>query len=337
MRLGKVPIFDTINRIPGGLMVVPLVLGVLFNTFAPESLNIGGFTTHLFKNGAMPLIAVLFLCSGAQIRINAAGMAVYKGSVLTISKVLGGTLVGVLIAKAIGPDAAILGMTPLALISALGNNNGGLYTALAAKYGDNKDVGAIAVLSSTDGPFYEMALMGVVGVADIPLMVLFATIFPIILGFILGNLDDKISDFLKPGMGISIFLFSFPLGASLSLQTVVSAGLAGILLGLIVLFFTGILCYFVFMITVPRSQRRSCAPGAAVATTAGNALATPAAIAMADPSWQPYVAEATAQVATAILVTAILCPIMVDYIYKWEQKKGKLNLDIPPAAGIGAE
>ena len=337
MQLGKVPIFDTINKVPGGLMVIPLVLGVLTNTFFPGALNIGSFTTHLFKNGAMPLIAVLFLCSGAQIRINAAGMAVYKGSVLTVSKVIGGTLTGVFIAKAIGPDAALLGMTPLALISALGNNNGGLYTALAAKYGDSKDVGAIAVLSSTDGPFYEMALMGVVGVADIPLMVLFATIFPILLGMLLGNLDDKIRDFLKPGMGIAIFLFAFPLGAQLSLQTVISAGLAGILLALVVLSFTGILCYVVFMVAVPRSQRRSCAPGAAVGTTAGNAIATPAAIALADPAWAPYVAEATAQVATSILVTAILCPIMVDYLYRWEQRRGKLNLDIPPAAGIGSD
>ena len=337
MQLGKVPVFDTINKIPGGLMVVPLVLGVLTNTFAPEALNIGSFTTHLFKNGTMPLIAVLFLCSGAQIRLNAAGMAVYKGSVLTLSKVLGGTLLGVFVAKAIGPDAALLGITPLALISALGNNNGGLYTALAAKYGDNRDVGAIAVLSSTDGPFYEMALMGVVGVADIPIMVLWATIFPIILGMILGNLDDKLRDFFKPGMMIAISLFAFPLGASLSLQTVISAGFAGILLGLFVLFFTGILCYFIFKLVVPKSQRRSAAPGAAVGTTAGNALATPAAIAMADPSWQPYVAEATAQVAASILVTAILCPIMVDYIYKWEQRTGRLNLDIPPAAGIGSE
>jgi 2-keto-3-deoxygluconate permease len=29
MKMGKVPIFDTINKIPGGMMVVPLVLHTL--------------------------------------------------------------------------------------------------------------------------------------------------------------------------------------------------------------------------------------------------------------------------------------------------------------------
>ena len=40
-------------------MLIPLALGVLVNTFAPESIRIGGFTQALFKDGALPLIAVL--------------------------------------------------------------------------------------------------------------------------------------------------------------------------------------------------------------------------------------------------------------------------------------
>ena len=60
MKMGKVPILETINKIPGGLMVVPLVLGVLTNTFFPEALMIGSFTTAFFKSGALTLIALLF-------------------------------------------------------------------------------------------------------------------------------------------------------------------------------------------------------------------------------------------------------------------------------------
>jgi len=331
MQLGKVPILDTINRIPGGLMLVPLFLGVLFNTFAPAALDIGAFTTALFRNGAMPLIAVLLFCSGAQINVRSAGMSVYKGSLLTASKVIIGTGFGVLFASVFGPSTALLGITPLALISALGNNNGGLYTALAAKYGDKSDVGGIAVLSSTDGPFFEMMLMGAVGVAAIPGMVLFATILPILIGMLLGNLDDKIRDFLRPGMTISIFFFAFPLGAGLSLRTLAVAGPPGVLLALFALS-TGVISYFMYKMFVPKNKRRTCVAGAAVGTTAGNAIATPAAIAAVDPTWLPFAEMATAQVATSILVTALLCPFLVDFLYKYEVRKGLINESIPPAS-----
>jgi len=331
LKLGKVPILDSINKVPGGLMLIPLLLGVLTNTFFPGFLAIGSFTTALLKNGALPLIAVLFFCSGAQIQFKAAGMSLYKGMVLNTSKVAFGVVFGVVLAKVAGPGAAILGVTPLAMIGAMSNSNGGLYTALASKYGNNTDVGAIAVISSNDGPFFEMMFMGIAGVAVIPLEALFATIFPILLGMLLGNLDDKIRRFLKPGIMISIFLFSFPLGAGLSLQTLAKAGLPGVLLGLFTVLATGIPSFFIYRWLVAKKYRHSSAVGAAIGTSAGNSIATPAAIAAIDPTWLPFAETATVQVAASIVVTAICVPILVDWLYKREKRKGLLNLDMPLA------
>ena len=325
MKMGKVPIFDTINKIPGGMMVVPLVLGVIFNTFFPGALTIGSFTTAFFKTGALTLIALLFFCSGAQINLKTAGISLYKGIVLNSSKVFFGLIIGVIFAKVAGPGGALLGVTPLAMISAMSNSNGGLYTALASKYGDESDVGAIAVISSNDGPFFEMMFMGIAGVATIPFMSLVAVIVPILAGMILGNLDDKFRDFLKPGMFIAIFTFSFPLGAGLSFQTIIKAGIPGIILGVLTLIVTGVPSYFIYKWLVPKKMRRTAAVGAGVGTTAGNAIATPAAIAAVDPSWLPFAEKATVQVAAAIIVTAILVPFLVDFFYRWEQKRGLIN------------
>ena len=122
-------------------MVVFLILGAIVNTFAPESLQIGSFTTALFKNGALPLIAVLLFCSGAQITIKTAGVALWKGIVLNTVKVVLGISLGLVVGKLLGPEGSLFGLTPLALIGAMANSNGGLYTALAQKYGDESDIG----------------------------------------------------------------------------------------------------------------------------------------------------------------------------------------------------
>lgn len=325
MKMGKVPILDTMNRIPGGIMVVPLVLGAIFNTFFPGVLSIGSFTTALFKTGATTLIALLFLCSGAQINFRTAGISLYKGFVLNTSKVFFGLIIGVLLAKIAGPSGALLGVTPLAMISAMSNSNGGLYTALASKYGDEADVGAIAVISSNDGPFFEMMFMGIAGVATIPIMALVAVIVPILVGMILGNLDEKFRDFLKPGMFIAIFTFAFPLGAGLNFQTIIKAGGPGILLGLMTLIITGIPSYFIYKALIPKKSRRTAAVGAAIGTSAGNSIATPAAIALVDPAWAPFAEKATIQVAASIIVTALLVPFLVDFFYRRELKKGQVN------------
>ncbi len=43
----------TIEKVPGGMMVIPLIIGAIMNTFCPQLLDIGSFTTNLAR-GAMP-------------------------------------------------------------------------------------------------------------------------------------------------------------------------------------------------------------------------------------------------------------------------------------------
>ena len=210
------------------------------------------------------------------------------------------------------------------MISAMSNSNGGLFTALASKYGDESDVGAIAVISSNDGPFFEMMFMGIAGVATIPLMSLLAVIVPIIAGMILGNLDDKFRDFLSRYVYRDLHLFSSA-RAGLSFRPSSRLVWPGIILGLMTLIVTGVPSYFVYKWLVPKKMRRTSAVGAAIGTSAGNSIATPAAIAAVDPSWLPFAEQATVQVAASIIVTAILVPFLVDFFYRWELKRGLVN------------
>lgn len=297
-------------------MVVPLLIGAAINTLAPDVLNIGGFTTALFKGGANTLIALFCLCNGAQIRINQAGVPLLKGVLLTGVKFLLGAGLGWIVGSTFGLGG-ILGLSPLALIAALTNSNGGLYAALAGEFGDASDVGAVSVLSLNDGPFFTMVALGASGLANIPFIALVACIVPILIGFILGNLDEDLRELLNKGTVVLIPFFAFPLGAGLNFTQILTAGVPGLVLGVISTLLTGLGGYLVMKLI--RSKRPEA--GAAIGTTAGNAVGTPEAVAAADASLAGVAASATVQVAAAIIVTAILCPILVNVLARYEKSR----------------
>lgn len=317
----QIPLKKTIDKIPGGMMVVPLFLGVLVNTFFPQFLKIGGFTTALFSSSASSTILACFMfLIGSQINFKLAPKALKKGALLITGKFIVGAGIGIAVGKIFGP-AGVLGLSPLAILSALTNCNGGLYASLASQYGDETDVGAYALLSLKDGPFFTLVALGASGLAQIPFKALVAVLIPIVIGMILGNIDTDMRKFLGSSKLLLIPFFSFPLGAGMNLTTILKAGGPGILLGVIAAF-TGIGAYILLKLF-----KEEPIIGLATGSTAGNAVATPAAVAAADPSLAAIAAVATAQVAAACVVSAIVCPFIVSYTFKLlrNNKAKKLN------------
>lgn len=309
-------ILKIVKKVPGGMMIIPLLLGALINTLAPQALEIGGFTTAMFKTGANAILGAFLFCNGAQINVKQAGPSLAKGVGLTAIKFIIGAAIGWGINAIFGMQG-FLSITPLAFIAALTNSNGGLYSALASQYGDSSDVGAVSILSINDGPFLTMIALGATGIAEIPFMSLVATIVPIILGFILGNLDENLREFLEPGTTLLIPFFAFPLGAALDFRNLVVAGLPGILLGVVVALATGFGGYVVMKLLKAKNP----GVGWAIGTTAGNAVGTPAAILAVGATTAAIAESATGQITAAIIVTAILTPLLTDYFCKYEEKK----------------
>ena len=304
-------ILDNVKKIPGGLMIVPLLIGAFVNTFFPQSLEIGGFTTAMFKTGANAILGAFLFCNGAQINIKQAGVSLKKGFFLTLIKFIIGAGLGWLINLTFG-EIGFLTITPVAIIASLTNSNGGLYAALASEYGDSTDVGAVSILSINDGPFLTMVALGSTGIAKIPLIALVATIIPIIIGFILGNLDEKLANFLKPGTELLIPFFAFPLGANLDFKNLLIAGIPGILLGVICCLLTGFGGYIIMRMLKAKNP----GVGWAIGTTAGNSVGTPAALLTIGAISEEVSTLATGQLTAAIIVTAILAPIFTDYFSK---------------------
>jgi len=317
----QIPIKKTLDKIPGGMMVVPLFLGVLVNTFFPQFLKIGGFTTALFSSTASSTILACFMfLIGSQINFKMAPKALKKGALLISGKFIVGAGIGIFVGKVFGP-AGVLGLSPLAILAALTNCNGGLYASLASQYGDETDVGAYALLSLKDGPFFTLVALGASGLAQVPFKALLAVMIPILIGMILGNIDQDMRKFLGSSKLLLIPFFSFPLGAGMNLNTIIKAGGPGILLGVIAAF-TGVGAYLLL-----KWFKEEPIIGLATGSTAGNAVGTPAAVAAADPSLAVVATVATAQVAAACVVSAIICPFIVTYAFKLLNKNKAKKLD----------
>ena len=83
-------------------------------------------------------------------------------------------------------------------------------------------------------------------------------------------------------------------------------------MGLACLLVTGLGGYLVYKILRIRHPE----VGAAIGTTAGNAAATPLAVAAVDSTLLAVAETATAQITAAIIVTAIGCPILVSLLHR---------------------
>ena len=78
--------FDILNkmkRLPGGLVIIPLVLAVIIATFFPQAFQIGGYVTALFYDGNSAMMGLFLIVCGSAINIRQVGMPLYKGVTLT--------------------------------------------------------------------------------------------------------------------------------------------------------------------------------------------------------------------------------------------------------------
>ena len=220
----QVPIKRTIERVPGGMMIVPLFVGAIIRTLAPGTPTFfGSFTGALFT-GALTILAVFYVCMGATIEFRATPYIVKKGGALFAAKVSVAVIAGIILGR-------IWGESPV---------TGGLLAGLSTL------------------PF-----------------------------------------------------FAFALGANIDLAVVWKAGLLGVFLGIAVVIATGAALFLVDRLTGGNGIA-----GLAAASTAGNAAAVPAIVAAANPVYKPAAASATILVATSVVVTAILVPIVTAWWYR---------------------
>src|SRR6478672_4116149 len=233
-------IYRTINRVPGGMMVVPLFIGMVLNTFFPTLLQIGGFTQALTGTGYPTILGMYLFTVGTKMTVRAAPRMLLRGLGILVAKVGTATLFALAVAHLFG--GRVVGLSTLAVMVAMSDTNGGMFLALMGVMGDREDAGTYVVQSIETGPFLTMLIFVGTGLAVIPWLTMVSVIAPIVVGAVLGNLDDDLKTFFGSHEPIIIPFMAFTLGQTINLRSVVTAGIPGVALGVTVLIVTGFVC-----------------------------------------------------------------------------------------------
>ncbi|SFQ85207.1 2-keto-3-deoxygluconate permease [Priestia endophytica DSM 13796] len=311
----------TIEKIPGGLMLVPLFLGAVIHTFAPKSGEYFGSFTNGLMTGTVPILAVWFFCMGAGINIKATGIVLRKSGTLVLTKIAVAWVVAVIAALLI-PDGGVqsgffTGLSVLALVSMMDMTNGGLYASIMQQYGTKEEAGAFVLMSLESGPLVTMLILGTTGLAAFEPQTFVGAVLPFLIGFVLGNIDNDFRTFFSKATHTMIPFFGFALGNTIDLGVIVETGLLGIVMGLLVIVVTGV----PLMLADKFIGGGNGTAGVAASSTAGAAVANPMIIASIKPEFMPVAQSATALVAASVIVTSILVPIITAYWAKYMNKK----------------
>lgn len=302
-------ILATMQRIPAGILNVPMVACAVVNTFFPQALHIGGATTALFATGTMTVIGIMLFICGSQFRIEDLAATLKRGFVLLVAKLVIGVAVAVLVMKYLG-IAGFAGIPAVALISAIATTNAGVYLAIVAQRGDGADRAAFGLMNLVSVPAVPILLLGLANGEGFDWMTVLATIAPFLLGMLVGNLDADLRKFLAPGGVIILPFLGFCFGSVIDLRAVVSAGLSGLLLTVLVLVINVPLLLAVDRFVLRRRGFAACG----VVPSAGAAVAVPAIYAASHPAYAPFATTAAAQIAMAVIITAIVMPYLAAFL-----------------------
>ena len=306
-------------KIPGGNIIIPMFIGAFINSLFPDLLQIGGFTTPL-ATGSGALVGAFLFVIGGTISFKTTPAAAKRGGTIILTKIFVSIVIGLGVAKLFNNN--LLGLSALSIIGAMSGANNAMYSGIVHEFGDEVDEAAVGITILSVGPMVTMIALASSGLAAVSVTTLIATILPLIVGMVLANLFPAIKTMLTQGMNASIIVVGFALGCSMDFQQIFVGGLPGILLGVIVTLVGGVITIF-----TDRLTGGSGVAGAAISSTAGAAMATPAALAAVDASYKSVAGVATAQITAAVVVTAILTPILTSWIARKNKTNDPIKVD----------
>lgn len=297
-----------ITRLPGAVILLPMLAGASLSALAGTRGAFGPVTDALTRC-ALPCIAVLLIAVGAQVR--PAGIPALAGRAGVV--LFGTTLVPALLLLAVAwrfGREGVVGIPLLTLLAVALSSSYAMWAHTAHRYGTREDAAAgclaSAISSSPVAPLLVVAVwQGTGGAVSWRLLV--DSVLPLIVGVALGAVLPGSREPLRGLLGPLLPALAFSLGWGIPIAALVHQAPAGLALAAII----GLISGGLVALAWHKVLRRSAVVGWSAAAVAANSAALPQILAAGDPAWRPYLSTATAQAATAALISTALAALLV--------------------------
>lgn len=314
MEREKTNMYKFMKKIPGGLLLVPMIVSAIINTIDTNNVlsRLGGATNALLtQDGINYIIGAVCFCSGATISIKKLFNILKKQGVLILVKTAVVVALGMLFISLFG-NSGVFGVAAITFIAIICSTNPALYLSLVGDYGTEEDQGAFGLIGLMCVPAYPLLIFGISQRTQIDWTPIISTLIPILLGMLIGNLDKDMAAFFRPGLAIFTPLMGWAFGASINIIDAFQAGLIGIVL-MVVFYLVNLPALY----TAEKKLLKSTGVSAAAMTSvAGLSVSVPALAAQANPELLNFVPAATAQIAMVVVLTSVLTPIITRWVAK---------------------
>lgn len=309
-------IYGFFRKIPGGILLIPMLITAVINTVFPNAfIGAGGMTRALFQTGTQTIAALIMFATGAALDIRLMGTVLKRCGYLSIAKLVLSFGLGFAYLGIFGMDG-IFGISGIAFVAVICSVNPGIYMGMIEEYGDQEDFGMFAVLNLLAMPAIPVMIIGTAGAYGFNIMEVITILIPFALGMLFGNLDKKLSRMFEAMTPLTLPFLGCCFGASLNLFSALQAGIAGIILTVIYL-----AVHAAIMLPIDR-RINHCQGYASIAmcSVAGIAISVPQML--GGEVYAVYQEAAIAQIALCMILTNLLCPALTKCVVKkWGCKK----------------
>lgn len=307
--------YKFMKKIPGGLLLIPMLISAVFATFCPNLFYIGGLTEALFtKKGINYIVALITFCSATSLDFKSLAKVLKKQGLMLLVKIILVMAFSLLFFKFFG-ETGVWGISLLSFVCVLASLNPSLYIALTKDYATKTDESAFGLLGLLCLPVFPIIIYSVAQSQAIDFSPIISTLIPLILGILIANFDKDFASIFKGSTTMLTPFMGWSFGTGINLIESFKSGLQGLVL--VVIFYVLIaLPIYLFEVKVLKSNGVS---ALGMSSMAGLTVSVPLILSQNSDYLASIAGTAASQIALGVVVTSVITPMLVKMLAK---KKG---------------